>query len=72
MGFHWRASSALNGFLLGDKTRPLCSSVFDMPPSRWRTAYLLAMDLLFSERDHCLNIHLRWITMTYLGGEDDG
>ncbi len=67
MGSHWRASCIINAILLGDRTMPLCSRVFAMPPSWWRAHYLRAMDVLFSEEHHCLYIHLRWITAKHLG-----
>ncbi|MBD9528962.1 hypothetical protein [Paracoccus sp. PAR01] len=57
---HWAWSCRLNALLLGDPSEPLCSRVYALPDSCFRTAYLRAMDRIF-ERDHCMAIHARWL-----------
>lgn len=58
---HWRASCALNLVLGGRSDEPLCSRVFGKPPSRFRRAYLMAMDKLFNESSHCLRVHAQYL-----------
>ncbi|WP_313350202.1 hypothetical protein [Paracoccus sp. (in: a-proteobacteria)] len=54
---HWLVSSAI-GFLLTGRWQPLCSIIYAAPESRARGWFLRAMDMAFSERDHCRRIYL--------------
>lgn len=56
---HWIASSAL-GFALTGRWRPLCAAVYAAPDCRARTAFMMAMDRAFGERDHCRRIALTY------------
>ena len=62
---HWQASCICNALLLGDPSEPLCSRVYALPDSRWRTAYLRAMDRAFGEQDHCLKIRVRFLLQRF-------
>lgn len=59
----WHASVALNRALCGDRTQPLCSRVYEARPSRWRSVYLIAADILFSEYGHCKRVHRDWLRL---------
>lgn len=57
MGWHWRVSVALNCLLLGRPGEPFCSRAYR---NDWRM-FMRCMDWLFSEPEHCRNIHRRWM-----------
>lgn len=58
---HLFLSCLLNTVLLGNPKEPLCSRVYRQPPSPYRTHYLILMDIIFQEQDHCLRIHAEFI-----------
>ena len=60
MNSHWRASVALNRALCGSAGEPLCARVYRQPLSRWRSVYLFAADVAFSEFEHCKRVHRDW------------
>lgn len=58
--WHWHASAAA-GWLLTGSYRPLCSIVWDLPDCRATRGFKAGMDTLFSEKSHCLRIHVEYI-----------
>lgn len=64
MNRHLRASVALNRALCGDRTEPLCSRVWRASPGFWRSVYLFAADIAFSEYRHCWRVHRDWLRIS--------
>ena len=58
---HYAASCVLNRMLMGNRYEPLCSRVYRSRPSRFRSAYLAAMNRLFNESSHCERIFLVYL-----------
>ena len=57
----WHLSCLLNATLGGRSDEPLCSWVYGLPDSMFRTVYLELMDALFDEPAHCLRVHAQWL-----------
>lgn len=51
---HWQASSAL-GLLLTGRYKPVCAVIHGLPDSRFRRAFVAAMDRAF-EPGHCQRV----------------
>lgn len=56
----WRSSVILSRALCGPWDKPLCARIHEARPAAWRTAAMIALDMLFGESDHCAKIHRRW------------
>lgn len=59
---HYQASCVLNVCLGGSKDEPLCSRVYRMPDSLFRSIYIVAMNKLFNEPAHCERIYNVYIS----------
>ena len=51
----WQASQPRRGRPDGGATKPLCATVHGLPDSRFRRAFIAAMDRLF-EPGHCQRV----------------
>ena len=60
MTWWWRSSILLSRALCGPAGKPLCARVHEARPGFWRTAFMVSVDIVFAEADHCARIHARW------------
>ena len=63
MTWWWRSSILLSRALCGPAGKPLCARVHEARPAAWRTAFLIATDIIFAEADHCARVHRRWMAL---------